>query len=498
VRLPIRLRLTAWYALVLAVVVAGVGAFVVVRLRAGLTGELDRELRAASAQLAIGFREDGPPGIADVATSVLSGPGAAARLIAPGGRMVAAYGGPVAALSAADRARALGGQVVVRTAGDLRLVAVAAHRPAARGGGAAGGAARPGARDVVVAAESLRPVREAVDRVLLALLLAVPAALAAAALGGWWLASRALAPVDRMAARAARIGPRQLDERLAVPETRDELARLAETLNGMLDRIEGGVREQQRLVADASHELRTPLAAMRAELDVSLRADALSPAARDVLESTREEVDRLSRTVDDLLTLAAADEGRLDVLAAPLDLRDVARAAARGAPVTLTGEAAPAVGDADRLRHAIRNLVENALKFGPPGGEVRVTTWTRRGEAGVTVADEGPGIPPELADRVFDRFFRADAARGRATGGSGLGLAIVRAVAEAHGGRAWAHGREVSLAVPAAQVSSSDSRGGDAPARAHVSAATRHAKPAAAATAERSARASGPRPRIRQ
>jgi signal transduction histidine kinase len=390
---------------------------------------------------------------------------------------------------------------VVRTAGDLRVVAIAARRPAARGGVAPRGAAHgraPLARGVVVAAESLHPVREAVDRVLLALLLAIPAALAAAALGGWWLARRALAPVDRMAARAARIGPERLDERLAVPETQDELARLAATLNGMLDRIESGVHEQQRLVADASHELRTPLAAMRVELDVSLRADALSPAAREVLESTREEVDRLSRTVDDLLTLAAADEGGLEVLAAPLDLADVAREAARGARVTLAGGAAPAVGDPDRLRDAIRNLIENALKFGPPCGDVRVTTWTRAGEAGVTVADDGPGIPPELADRVFDRFFRVEAARGRATGGSGLGLAIVRAVAEAHGGRAWARGSEVSLAIPAAQVSSSDSRGGEAPARAHVSAATRQANPAAAATAERSASASVASSRIRQ
>jgi two-component system OmpR family sensor kinase len=483
-RFPIRARLTAWYVLVLAVVVAAVGAFVVVRLRAGMTGELDRELRAAAGQIAIGFREDGPPGIADVATSVLSGPGAAARLIAPDGRVAAAYGGPVAALTPAERARALSGRTVVRTAGDLRLVAVAARRPGARG--------------VVVAAESLHEVREAVDHVLLALLIAVPAALAAAALGGWWLARRALAPVDRMAARAAQIGPERLDERLAVPETQDELARLAATLNGMLDRIESGVAEQQRLVADASHELRTPLAAMRAELDVSLRADALSPAAREVLESTREEVDRLSRTVDDLLTLAAADEGRLDVLAAPLDLADVAREAARGSDVTLAGGPAPAVGDQDRLRHAIRNLIENAVKFGPPGGGVRVTTWARGGEAGVTVADDGPGIPPELADRVFDRFFRVEAARGRASGGSGLGLAIVRAVADAHGGRAWAHGSEVSLAIPAAQVSSSDSRGGEAPARAHVKAATRQAKPAAAVTAERSASASVPSSRIRQ
>src|SRR6185295_16756737 len=127
---------------------------------------------------------------------------------------------------------------------------------------------------------------------------------------------------------AAAIGPDRLDERLAVPPTRDELARLAATLNDMLGRIQRGAEEQRRLVADASHELRTPLAAMRSELDVSLLADDLSPAARAVLLSTREEVDRMSRTVDDLLTLAAGDEGRLDLLAGPLDLADVAGDAA--------------------------------------------------------------------------------------------------------------------------------------------------------------------------
>jgi signal transduction histidine kinase len=153
------------------------------------------------------------------------------------------------------------------------------------------------------------------------------------------------------------------------------------------------------------------------------------------------------------------------------------------------------VGDADRLRHAVRNLIENATKFGPPGGEVRVTTWTRGGEAGVTVSDDGPGIPPELAERVFDRFFRVDAARRRATGGSGLGLAIVRAIADAHGGRAWVDGNAVSLAIPAQPTS--DRRGGEAPGRAHVSAATLQANSAASATAPTSDSAPVSRPRMR-
>jgi signal transduction histidine kinase len=249
-----------------------------------------------------------------------------------------------------------------------------------------------------------------------------------------------------MTARAAAIDLDRIGERVAVPPTGDEVARLATTLNAMLDRIEHGVHEQHRLVADASHELRSPLAAMRAELDVSLRADDLQPAARAVLESAREEVDRMTRTVDDLLVLASLDEGRLELLVEPLDLRDVAEravaklrplAGARGVTLTAGGAEAPALADAEHLDHALRNLVENAIKFGPEGGVVDVTTWARAGEVGVTVRDDGPGVEPDLREQVFDRFFRADPSRARATGGGGLGLAITREIALAHGGRVW-------------------------------------------------------------
>jgi signal transduction histidine kinase len=236
------------------------------------------------------------------------------------------------------------------------------------------------------------------------------------------------------------------------------------TFNRMLDRIQRGVDEQQRLIADTSHELRTPLAAMRSELDVSLRGDDLAPAAREVLESAREEVDRMSRTVDDLLVLAAVDDGRVMRLAEPLDLRELARAvvAALGpiaqrneVTVTVGGAEALVVGDPDQLGHALRNLVENALKFTPAGGHVAVTSFADGERSGVTVADDGPGIALALRERVFDRFFRVDASRTRRTGGSGLGLAIARELAEGHGGRVWAEGREpagsvFTLELPAA------------------------------------------------
>jgi two-component system OmpR family sensor kinase len=182
---------------------------------------------------------------------------------------------------------------------------------------------------------------------------------------------------------------------------------------------------------------------MRSEIDVSLRADDLPPMAREVLESTREEVDRMSAIVDDLLVLATADEGMLRLAAETADLHELALrsaeslrglAARRRVSIDVDGDPAFAEVDRDRMHQVLRNLIANALEFSPADGRVSISTWSADGEAGVVVADEGPGIPPELHERVFDRFFRADASRTRATGGSGLGLAIAREVVLAHGG----------------------------------------------------------------
>jgi heavy metal sensor kinase len=450
--LPIRVRMTAWYVALLAVIVVAVGAFLVLRLRADLTDAIDHALVPASNQLAAGYHAEGGPELADTAQTALSGERAAAQVLGPTGRVLASHGDRVARAPMLTRADEL---TVLRGAAILRTVRLGGQRFRV----AARPVDRSGQRQAVVAGQSLAGVQRSVRRVLVLLLIAGPAALVATALGGWWLARRALRPIERMTARAAAIDLDHIGERVAVPPTGDEVARLATTLNAMLERIEHGVHEQHRLVADASHELRSPLAAMRAELDVSLRADDLQPAARAVLESAREEVDRMTRTVDDLLVLASLDEGRLELLVEPLDLHEVAEraiarlqplAAARGVTVRLAGSPAPATGDADRLGHALRNLVENAIKFSPPEGTVEVTTWARDGEAGATVRDEGPGVAPDLRERVFDRFFRADPARVRATGGGGLGLAITREIALAHGGRAWVDDTGAfSLALPA-------------------------------------------------
>jgi heavy metal sensor kinase len=319
---------------------------------------------------------------------------------------------------------------------------------------------------VLVVAESMRRVEVAVERVVILLLVAGPVALAGMVLGGYWIARRVLRPIERMTSDAAEIGIDQLDERVAVPATTDEVSRLAHTLNAMLERIQQGVAEKHRLIADASHGLRTPLAVMRAEIDVSLRSDDLSPAAREVLASAREEVDGMSRTVDNLLTMAEADEGRLELLSVRVGLMDMVEeavrplsplAAAKGVVLRVSGEDAAADADPRRLNIAVTNLVENAIKFTPAGGEVSVRAWTRDGTAGVSVSDQGSGISATDQAHLFERFYRADHQDGIEVVGTGLGLAIVHEIASAHGG--WVlveselgRGSTFSLALPAWRV----------------------------------------------
>jgi heavy metal sensor kinase len=434
---PIRIRMTAWYVGLLAVVMVAVASFVILRLRADLTAAADRTLNSAVVQIANGYAQEGVPEFHDVSATVLSGDRAAAQILTPDARVLSSYGDPVARRPMLQTSELSMTGVSSRQAESRRLTPTGDRfRVVARR------AERRGRKVFVVAAVSLGPVERSVHSVLILLVLALPAALIASAAGGWWLARRALRPIDRMRRTAEAIGAGRLHERIAVAQTDDEVAHLAQTLNLMLARIEREVDKQHRLVADTSHELRTPLAAMRSEIDVSLRADDLSLEARDVLESVREEVDRMSATVDDLITLASADEGALTLARETTDLHDLAARAAgalqplaarRGVRLEMGGTEALAEVDAERIEQVLRNVVANALEFSPAGGQVTISTQELDGTAEVAVADEGPGIPAELRDRVFDRFFRADPARTRTSGG-GLGLAIAREVVRAHGG----------------------------------------------------------------
>ena len=284
---------------------------------------------------------------------------------------------------------------------------------------------------------NLDDVRESTAALQRTLVAAIP--LVAILLGAiiWWFVGRAIRPVEAIRSQVAAIGPDDLDHRVPVPETGDEIAGLAQTMNGMLDRLERSAHQQRRLVADASHELRSPLARMRTELEV----DLAHPEGADLVATHRSALDEvvgLQHLVDDLLDLARP-EG-LAPAAEPVDLDDIVLQAARrarpGSTVTLDTTsvgAAQVVGDTGRLDRLVANLLDNALRHAATTVAVSLRE-DGDGTAELVVADDGPGIATADRDRVFEPFTRIDEARTTASGGAGLGLAIVRDIAIAHGG----------------------------------------------------------------
>jgi two-component system, OmpR family, sensor kinase len=301
-------------------------------------------------------------------------------------------------------------------------------------------------RKVVGILQVAVPMRE-IEQTLRLLMISLAAAgaivLIAGVRGGAWLAARALSPVGEIARTARRIvRAEDLGQRVPAGPTDDELSQLSATINEMLERLQELFSAQRRFVADVSHELRTPLTAMRGNLEILRRGAAREPAALDEsLGAMEREANRLVRLVGDLLLLAHAEAG-LDIRHEPVALDDLVLEVVRelhplADGVALTpqiSEQVEAVGDRDRLKQALLNIVVNALQHTPSGGCVRVALDRVDGHAELRVSDTGEGIVAEDLARVFDRFYRADKARSRATGGAGLGLAIVKWIAEAHGG----------------------------------------------------------------
>ena len=297
--------------------------------------------------------------------------------------------------------------------------------------------------EVVQVGVPLAPTERTLHRWIEALLVLVPLGVGLAAAGGRVMARAALRPVDEMARAARRIDAEALARRITVRGTGDELDRLAETLNGMLARLENTFGGMRRFSADAAHELRTPLTALKGTLEVALRSDRSGAEYRAALASALEEVERLVRLAEDLLLLSRATAGpespraRVELESLVLDVADVGARLAKDRSVTVrVGSVAPVavLGDAGSLRRALLNLVENGVKYTPAGGRVEVSVAAAAGEAVIAVEDTGAGVDPRDAGRIFEPFVRLDAARDRESGGSGLGLVIARSIVVAHRG----------------------------------------------------------------
>jgi signal transduction histidine kinase len=437
-RLPLRLRLTAAFGLAMAVLLTAAGFLLYDHLGKSLDRTLAQGLRARAADISAlvkqadtglqesGLRTDGFAQVLDLRGKIVDQ--------TPG------LGGSLLTTAQLERARS-GPLFVQQTRLGEDAVRLLAQPVSAQG-----------RRLVVVVGNPLESRDEALATLRTELLVGGPIGLLVASVIGYLLAAAALRPVDRMRARAAAISASRLSERLPAARSHDEVARLGDTLNEMLARLETAMERERSFVADASHELRTPLAHLQAEVELALE----TPRTRGQLESALREVgietDRLSQLAADLLLLARSDRGKL-----PLRLEEVALDELfRGVTARFDRRArddrrrfevkTPHIEvrvDRLRMEQALGNLVENSLRHG--AGTIRLSATADDSTLELHVADDGPGFPAGFAPHAFERFTRAEQSRG--SRGTGLGLAIVAAIASAHGGRA-----DVVVAAPGADV----------------------------------------------
>jgi heavy metal sensor kinase len=329
-----------------------------------------------------------------------------------------------------------------------------------------------GGRTVVVrVARAEDRMRAELREVLVVLVLGFPLVVVLAGFGGYVLARRALEPIDHLAADARRITAERLHERLSVPNDRDEIGRLAAVINDTFARLEASFEQLRRFTADASHELRTPLSVIRGIGEAGLGETRTPAEYKEAMGSMLEEVDRLTSLVDTLLRLSHGDAGRVRLSPEPVDLGELARdvvsslvllAEERRQRVVVEVTSGVRV-KVDRLviREAITNVLDNAIKYGPDGSRIDVRVTIMSDEAVLTIADEGPGIPPEYRDRLFDRFFRIDDGRSRDRGGSGLGLAIAKWAVDVNAGQVSAEagtsgGSVFRIVLPLASTTKAD------------------------------------------
>jgi two-component system, OmpR family, sensor kinase len=433
-RFSIRVRLTLAFAITMAIVLGALGAFLYVRVEGTLMEQFNDSLRQRSETLVNLVKNRGRD-VTAAEVALADDEEGVAQVLEPDGTIVASSKSVrnQMLVDAADLARTRNDRrFFVRreiqgfAGGDVKVLV---RRFDARGGPL-----------VLAVGAPLDDVRDSLAGLLAHLLLIAPFALLLSSAAGYLLARAALRPVDEMRERAAQVSSERPGRRLPLPEAKDEIYRLGQTLNEMLGRLEAGIARERRFLAAASHELRTPLALLKTELELALRRPRTREELEHAVASTADEVERLARLAEDLLVLARLEEGRLPLRRSELDvgelLRTVARRfasraaeAQRGLGVSVPDDMT-VVGDRLRLEQALGNLVDNALRHG--AGAVALSASRRNGSVEVRVSDEGGGFPADFVPRAFDPLTRADEARrGRSPG---LGLAIVAAVAGAHDG----------------------------------------------------------------
>lgn len=436
-QLPLRWRLTLWYLLTLGLILLLFSGFLYLQLRANLLDQLDVSLQRVAAQTAVAAGADGTSLVFQDVDSQNENTPAAAD---PYFRHLAAADGTVwdragRAVTVPSLASPGPGLVTVREGDDQWRVFSQEITI-------------DGIQGWLQVVGDLDPISDTLERLLTLMLIGGPLALTLAGGGGVFLASRALRPVDAMTRTAQSISASDLSRRMGYEGPADEIGRLAQTFDAMLDRLQTAFDRERRFTGDAAHELRTPLTALKGRLGVTLSQPRRAQAYVETLEEMEEQVDRLIHLSSDLLYMARLEQGQIARQVEPIAVRDFLGAIvdqirplanaksieiAEAVPVELTLH-----GDLDLLVRLFLNLLDNAVKYTPPGGRIAVQALAKAGLIQVTIADTGPGIAPEHLPHLFERFYRVESDRARQGsshhGGAGLGLAIAHEIARSHGG----------------------------------------------------------------
>jgi heavy metal sensor kinase len=437
--LPIRWRLTLWYSGILLTVLLAFGAIIDVGASAAVNGGLDYDLETRLTGLE-SFMQKQIPRLPRARLAHTFEEHVALR---PGGEMmqiadsqqnwifrsesIIGLNLPAAGKSSPARATT---QILQGVAIRVRAAVVPVN----------------GEAYYVQLATAAGPSYLALDRFRRLLLALIPAMVFAASAGGYWLSKRALAPVDKIIEDARAISFQNISRRLAVPPARDELQRLAQTLNDMMQRLEAAFLRVTRLTADASHEFRGPIAFIRATAEVALLERGDGKSYRGALTDILLEAERSTKLIEDLLTLARADSGSVKLALIPVDVnKPLQDACSQGSAlaaikniqlsIAVPDGTAPVLGDPDMLQRLFFILIDNAIKYTPAGGDISVELAVKHEAIVASVQDTGIGIAPDDQEQIFERFYRADKARQRDSGGAGLGLSIAQWIASAHQAR---------------------------------------------------------------
>jgi heavy metal sensor kinase len=434
--LSIRVRLTAWYSLILALSLCTFGGFAYLAISSSIHATLDEGLRQQLQGVRDMISENATGGSAALQDELrefanAEGTRGRLRVVGPDGQVIFVSTGLESLGQPASQGHA---PLTLQEEIDGKPFRVLRQTIDVAGG-----------RYDVTVASSSEQFDRTLDRFRLLLDFAVPIFLLLAGLGGYWMSRRALTPVDEIIQAARSIGAQDLAKRLAVPRTGDELERLADTLNEMLGRLETAFRRITQFTADASHELRTPLSVLRTSAELTLRKPRSEAEYREALSLILQESEKVSQMIEQLLVLARADSGSDALSLIRTNLTETLQRACQEAGLLaeakqlticdrLPDQPVWVRGDASSLERLFLILLDNAVKYTPGGGRIEVHLGTEDGFAVADIRDTGIGIAPDDIPHVFDRFYRADPARSPQSSGTGLGLAIGHWIVEAHHG----------------------------------------------------------------